>query len=41
MNLLHELSGFSAQTSFLSLLKKEYGDTNLKEKFIDSNANYM
>jgi hypothetical protein len=36
-----ELGAFTFQNSFLGLLKKEYGDTNMKEKFIDMNKTYI
>jgi hypothetical protein len=38
---LKELSGFSFQDSFLSLLKRHYGNTTLKERFLDVNRMYL
>ena len=39
--LIEELSGFSFQNSFLQLLKKQYGDTTSKQKYISMNKNYI
>jgi hypothetical protein len=38
---MEELGGFTFQHSFLGLLQKEYGNTNVKEKFIDANKMYL
>jgi hypothetical protein len=39
--LAEELGSFTFQHSFLGLLKKQYGNTNVKEKFIDSNRMFL
>lgn len=39
--LVEELGSFTFQHSFLGLLKKEYGNTNVKEKYIDANKMYL
>ena len=38
---MHDLSGLTFQHLFLNLLRKEYGDTKLKQKFIDLNKAYI
>lgn len=38
---MNELGAFTFQSSFLNLLKKDFGDINVKQKFIDMNLPYL
>jgi heme/copper-type cytochrome/quinol oxidase subunit 3 len=38
---MEQLGGFTYQASFISLLQRKFGGTNVREKYIDSNKMYL